>query len=112
MNGARLFLPQWTEVPRILHRIDYKERYPQGLMRHTGLAASYLREVLQSLEEEGFMEVRRTGHIHRLVLTASGTQLAFHLIEAERLLSAYPSRKEKSRSWHPDGTPTRPRKGL
>ena len=86
MTTARLFLPRWTEVVLVLSKLDYKDRYYQRLLRHTRAASSYVREVLPSLEEAGFLEVKPSGRINRLVLTASGNQLAFHLSETAKLL--------------------------
>ena len=88
---ARLFLPRWTEVLLILSQVETKDRYYQRLLRHTQAAGSYVREVLQALEKEGYLEVKRSGRIHRLVLTAAGNKLAFHLLEAAHLLKVQPT---------------------
>ena len=106
MTGAKLFLPQWVDVLRALSSLDAKDRYYQKLVRNTETASSYVREVLRSLEEQGFLEVKRSSHIHRLVLTAVGNQLSFHLLEALRLLN-YSSGSKPSTSKGPHDTPPR-----
>ena len=87
---ARLFLPRWAEVLLVLFQVEPKDRYYQRLLRHTKVASSYVREVLQVLEDHAFLEVKRSGRIHRLVLTAKGNQLAFHLMECARVLDQKP----------------------
>jgi predicted transcriptional regulator len=91
---ARLFLPTWTEVVLALHSLEPKDRYPQRLLRRTNAASSYFREVLGSLEASGLLEVKRSGRINRLVLTAAGNQLVFHLSECRKVLRA-----TTDRSW-------------
>lgn len=87
---ARLFLPRWAEVLLVLSQVEPKDRYYQRLLRHTKVASSYVREVLRVLEDEGLVEVKPSGRIHRLVLTAKGNQLAFHLLECARVLGQKP----------------------
>jgi len=87
---ARLFFPRWAEILLILSQLEAKDRYYQRLLRHTKAAGSYVREVLHTLETEGFVEVKKSGRIHRLVLTAKGNQLAFHLLECARVLGQKP----------------------
>lgn len=86
--SASLFLPRWTEVLLALDRLEPHQRYFQRVLRESGLAASYIREVLKALRDQGFIEVKRSGGINRLVLTASGNQLLFHFIEVRRLLKS------------------------
>ncbi len=85
-----LFIPRWAEILVILSWLETKERYYQRLLRYTHAASSYVREVLQALEDFGFLEVKQTGKIKRLVLTAKGNQLAFHLAESATLLGKRP----------------------
>lgn len=87
---ARLFLPRWTEVLLVLSQLEAKDCYYQRLLRHTKAASSYVREVLHSLESEGYLEVKKSGRINRLVLTAMGNKLAFHLLESANLLHVRP----------------------
>jgi len=86
MKQPKIFLPRWSEVLITIHHLDPGDRYYQKLLRHTPAAASYVREVIASLEEQGFLEIKRNSHIHRLVLTSSGNQLVYHLEEAAKLL--------------------------
>ena len=111
MAGANLFLPQWTRVLLTIARLEPKERYFQRLIRHAGTASSYAREVLRSLEEAEFLEVKRSAHIHRLVLTPPGNQLVYHLAEADRLISRS-SGSGRSTSKDLLGTPSTPRQSL
>jgi hypothetical protein len=83
---ARLFLPKWTEVVLALQELELRHRYYQRLTRQTSVASSYIREVLTALEDYRLLEVKRSGHTKRLVLTALGNQLVFHLREVRRLL--------------------------
>jgi len=87
---ARLFLPRWAEILLILSQLEAKDRYYQRLLRYTKAAGSYVREVLHTLEKEGFVESKRSGRINRLVLTATGNKLAFHLMESAHLLRTHP----------------------
>jgi len=87
---ARLFLPRWAEILLILSQLEAKDRYYQRLLHYTKAAGSYVREVLHALEAEGFIEVKKSGRINRLVLTAKGNQLAFHLLECARMLGQKP----------------------
>jgi len=86
--AQELFLPRWAEILTILSWLEPKDRYYQRLLRYTQAASSYVREVLQALEDLGFLEVKQTGK--RLVLTAKGNQLAFHLAESATLLGKRP----------------------
>ena len=87
---ARLFFPRWAEILLILSQLEAKDRYYQRLLRHTKAAGSYVREVPHTLETEGFVEVKKSGRINRLVLTATGNKLAFHLLECARILDQKP----------------------
>ena len=87
---ARLFLPRWAEILLILSQLEAKDRYYQRLLRHTKAAGSYVREVLHTLEEEGFLEIKKSGRINRLVLTATGNKLAFHFLETATLIGRRP----------------------
>jgi len=71
-----------------LDRLEPHQRYFQRVLRESGSASSYVREVLKALRDQGFIEVKRSGGINCLVLTASGNQILFHFIEARRLLKS------------------------
>lgn len=71
-----------------MDRLEPHQRYFQRVLRESGLAASYIREVLKALRDQGFIEVKKSGGINRLVLTSSGNQLLFHFLEARRLLKS------------------------
>ncbi|MCG3145824.1 MAG: hypothetical protein HONDAALG_03519 [Gammaproteobacteria bacterium] len=86
--SASLFLPRWTEVLLALDRLEPHQRYFQRVLRESGAASSYIREVMKALRDQGFIEVKKSGGINRLVLTASGNQLLFHFLEARRLLKS------------------------
>jgi len=87
---ASLHLPRWAEIVIVISQSQHKDCYYQRLLRNTDVAASYMREVLSELEKEGFLEVKSSGKIKRLVLTAAGNRLAFHLLESATLLGRRP----------------------
>ena len=111
MTGARLFLPQWTDVVCALHHLEPQNRYYQRLIRNTVTSASYAREVLRSLEDQGFLQINRSGHIHRIVFTSLGNQLAFHLTEVLRLID-YSQGSGQSTSKDPLGSRSRLQRNL
>ncbi len=88
MKGARLFLPRWADVLLSLDQLPSQQRYFQRLLRECSSASSYIREVLKSLEDQGFLEVRRSSHINRFVFTPQGNELVFHLRGVDRLLKS------------------------